>query len=301
MKRYSIVIVVHKRDVKVAKQNIPLIYRMIKPGKIIIISHEDVRNEILGMHLDYVRFMDENAVVPYLNFTAVKRAMLERTVFAERTGWYFQQFLKMAYAYICEDEWYLLWDADTIPLRNISFMSGRSKGILDVKTEYHRPYFWTLEKILGIKKCIRESFIAEHMLINRKVMLDLIGRIEGNQNLQGQYFFEKIIHSVRAVDLRDSGFSEFETYGNFVMQYYPQMYTLRRLKTLREAKILLGDHVDGKILAWAGKSYDMISLEKYQNVNAVCHWCVNSFLRHFVSMKAMWEMYKIVHAGNYRE
>ena len=46
---------------------------------------------------------------------------------------------------------------------------------LDLKNEYHEEYFSTIEKILpGMKKCIRKSFISEHMIFNVNYELSFI-------------------------------------------------------------------------------------------------------------------------------
>ncbi len=77
-------------------------------------------------------------------------------------GWYYQQFLKMKYSVICEDEYYMTWDGDTVPCKCFSMFNA--SGDFDMKHEYHEEYFITLENILpGIKKVTEKSFISKHM------------------------------------------------------------------------------------------------------------------------------------------
>lgn len=299
--KYSIVLAVHISDWGLAQKNIPIVYHFLKPKRIIVIANQKVGDKIKQMGWDYVKFLDEDRVFPYLTYNEVDKVIRERCLSSKRTGWYFQQFIKMAYAVVCEEEWYLIWDIDTIPLKNIPFFTQNMRGILDIKTEYNKPYFNTLKKLIGIDKQIRGSFISEHMLINKKVMIDLIENIENNNEIQGTAFFEKILYAVRNKDLRENGFSEYETYGSFVMHNYQDMYTIRKLRTLREGKMLLGDCLNEDVLKWAGDSYDIISFEKYHKIDPIFYKCTHSFLRHFVSMKFMWWIYKRTHIGNYTE
>lgn len=299
--KYSIIIVAHSSDLELAKQNIPVIYHFLKPKQIVIISNKDAIFEIKQMKFSYVKFMDEDKIMPSLNLEEIKNLMQKRYPYVERAGWYFQQFLKMAYATICADEWYLIWDADTIPLRKLSFFTKDGKGILDIKSEYHKPYFRTIKKILGINKIIEGSFISEHMLINKKAMIELIYQIEQNSEIKGIKFFEKVIYALNIKELKGNGFSEYETYGNFVMKNFPEIYSVRKLRTLREGKILLGACPDRKVLKWASNSYDIISLEKYHKADPILKKCTKGFLRNFISMRAMWNLYKRINAGRYYE
>lgn len=52
--------------------------------------------------------------------------------------------------------------------------------ILYKKTEYHKPYFDTLKKILNLDKSFNFSFICEHMIIKKDIMNEVIANIEKN-------------------------------------------------------------------------------------------------------------------------
>jgi hypothetical protein len=72
--------------------------------------------------------------------------------------------------------------------------NNNGKPIFDVKTEYHKPYFITLKKIFPeLGKKYNYSFISEHMIINTKIMNNMIKRINFNKNLLGDIWYEKII------------------------------------------------------------------------------------------------------------
>lgn len=121
---------------------------------------------IFTLKVGGVKFIDENAIMPNLTFDKVFEH-LHKYKAEKRAGWYFQQFIKMGYSHICESDYYLSWDADTIPIRNISMFSN-GRPIFDTKTEYHKPYFDTIYNLLGLKKIILRSYISEHMIFDKK-------------------------------------------------------------------------------------------------------------------------------------
>jgi hypothetical protein len=201
-----------------------------------------------------------------LTLIKIKEIMENITGTPERSSWYFQQFIKMAYAYKCRRKYYLIWDSDTIPLNKIAFWDSNGKGLFTMKTEYHIPYFKTIEKLFcgEIAKLTNKSFIAEHMLVNKDCMLNLLRKIENNKILEGTSFYEKIMYAINRNDIKGSGFSEFETYGNYILKYYPYLYNMRELRTYREGAMLIRkDIISTEILKWVSKDYDTISFEEH--------------------------------------
>jgi hypothetical protein len=108
------------------------------------------------------------------------------------------------------------------------------------------------------------------MMINKKIMKELIHNIEMNEQLQGKYFFEKILYAVNKKDIEYGGFSEFETYGNYVLNYYPDMYTFRKLKTYRQGGMVIEkSQINNETLNWVAKDYDTISFEELHQYNRI--------------------------------
>ena len=172
----------------------------------------------------------------------------------------------MIYCNICPDKFYLVWDSDTIPVKKIKMFKDNGKPFFDIKSEYYEQYFITMKNIfpeLGKKHSY--SFISEHMVINTKLMKNLINRIANNNNLIGNTWYEKIINIIDINHLAKSGFSEFETYGTFVKEYYKQVYSKRPWKSLRYGNLyfnpkLLTDNDIRKI----SRYYHSISFEKWK-------------------------------------
>lgn len=214
-------------------------------------------------------FINENDIIPFDSVHALmkerlspylKGAELPRGV----TGWYYQQFLKMEYARHCVNDWYLVWDGDTLPCRKISMFSENGVPYFDLKHEYKPEYFETMERLLpGVGKVIGRSFISEHMLIKKEYMLELIEEIEQNESIPGNAFWEKILNSIPAEKIQEAVFSEFEIYGSFVAIRHQSAYRLRSWHSFR----LGGEFFDPATICdrdfeWLGRDFDAISFEK---------------------------------------
>lgn len=256
---YDVVLVCSKDHVHILQKNIAYLKKNLSPKNIVVISSVDSRDLIDGFESDSVIFLNEDRIYPGMTIQRIKEIVKEITGSEKRAGWYFQQFLKMAYSQICNDTEYLIWDADTIPLNSISFKEG-DKLKFTMESRYGKDYFITLKKLLGYSKATNESFIAEHMIINTYIMCHLIAEIE-DQNLRGKTFYEKILYSVQKESVPKSGFSEFETYGTFVLKNYPEKYVLSNVRSLRNGKMYLGENPGENLMQWVARNYDTVSFE----------------------------------------
>ncbi len=274
-KHFDVLIVVTPAD---CKRVLPLYPRLVdnfEYGKICFIGSPEVgeiaKSSAISDHADWV---DENDIVSFSDVHACISKKLEPLLNGKPlargvTGWYYQQFLKMQYAYICKDEFYMVWDGDTVPCRKISMFSPETgQPYLDLKHEYHPEYFETMGKILpGFRKVIERSFISEHMLIKCEIMKALIADIEKNEMIPGTRFWEKIINCIEPEKIYDSSFSEFETYGTYVALRYPSVYKLREWHSFRlGASFFDMNTICDRDFAWLGVDFDAISFEKGQSI-----------------------------------
>ena len=226
-------------------------------NKIVVICSRDLFYNITTICEECV-LINENEVFENLNLANIQQLLPS---FKERASWYFQQFLKMAYYNITKNDYYLVWDSDTILLNNISFFNPiNNKPYFTMKKEYHKSYFETLNIILRLDKINPKSFISEHMLINKYVMKEMINKIEMNKNLKGNNFFEKIINSIKPKNIF-LGFSEYESYGTYIYKYYRNEYGYRSLRTCRHGYSFIDLNFSSEILDWVSKSFDTISFE----------------------------------------
>lgn len=234
---------------------------------VIFIGNEEIEIIIKEMKLSLnfpINFINEKIL---LDVDKIKQLIKNRNETAvQRTGWYIQQFLKMIYCNICQDKYYLIWDSDTIPIKKVKMFENNGKPIFDVKTEYFEPYFITMKNIFTeLGKKFRYSFISEHMIINTKLMKNMINRISDNKNLIGNTWYEKIINCIDPKYLYHSGFSEFETYGSFVEEHYKQIYSKRLWKSLRRGMSL---NFNPKLLT----DKDIKEFSKYYNSITFENW-----------------------------
>ena len=259
-KKLDVVIPIIPRDFEKITANLPFIQKHIQPENIILIgptpvaqlvNHNNRFEKSIKLH-----FIDENELI------YVKK--VKKLCNCGRSGWYIQQFIKMQYSKICTKPYYLIWDADTMPLKNIQMFNDSGKPFFDVKTEYHRPYFITMKKLLpDLGKQHNFSFISEHMIVRKQFMNELIDKIQSCSSIKGDSWYEKVINAIDSKDLRKSGFSEFETYGTFVQKYYPQVYEIRKWKSLR---VWNGQYkartITEKDITLLSKNYDAVSFER---------------------------------------
>ena len=232
---------------------------------------ELVENSAISSRSSWV---DENDIVPFDDVHACMAKRLAPILKGDAlprgvTGWYYQQFLKMQYANMCRDEYYMVWDGDTIPCRKINMFSPETgQPYLDLKHEHHAEYFETMGRILpGFGKVIERSFISEHMLFRCDIMKNLIADIEKNERIEGERFWEKIINAIEPEKIYDSSFSEFETYGTYAALRYNEVYRLREWHSFRLGGSFYEiDTITDGDLAWLGVDFDAISFEKGQTV-----------------------------------
>ncbi len=129
-----------------------------------------------------------------------------------RRGWYIQQFIKLAaLAEARSDEVVVLWDADTVPLKDLTFRDDAGRLEYFTGTEYHRPYFATIRRLLGMQRAIGGSFVAQSFPTRGSWVHEFRSFVA---NRHGTDWFEAI---VAAIDFSEpSGFSEYETLGTFL-------------------------------------------------------------------------------------
>jgi hypothetical protein len=266
---FDVLLPVAQKDIVNLKLCIKKIIENINPRKIIVVANKIIKNKI--QEDNTIEYCDEDTLYNSLTLDKTNEIIKYLTNDAMvHSGWYFQQFLKMAYAYKSNSEYYLIWDSDTIPLNRIQFFINKNKidkCLFSMKDEYHIQYFKTIKVLFSgaVPKLTNESFISEHMMINKNIMLEMIDKIENNSNINGKFFYEKILYAIDREDLSNYGFSEFETYGNYVLKFHPDKYDTRELRTFRAGSTLINkNYVDENILNWVSKSCDTISFEDHR-------------------------------------
>ncbi len=275
-KHFDLLIVVTPSDCERVLHLYPRLIENFDYGKLVFIGSAQVGDIVLNHEpiKDHVRWMDENELLPFNEVHSCMARHLAPIIGSEPlprgiTGWYYQQFLKMQYSRVCQDEYYMVWDGDTVPCRKINMFSNETgQPYLDLKHEFHQEYFDTMGKILpGFRKVIERSFISEHMLFKTDIMQNMISDIERNDQISGEKFWEKIINAIEPEKIYDSSFSEFETYGTYVALRSPSTYKLREWHSFRLGASFFDMHkINDRDFEWLSKDFDAISFEKGQSV-----------------------------------
>ena len=261
-KKFNVIIPAAYKDFEFLQKTIKYVSLNIKPQKIFLIIDtrlikflpKKVKSNTL------VKVLDEDGLLENLSFDCVKNTLVNHGAPAKRTGWFLQQFIKLGFALseYCDTDYYLSWDADTLPLRNIEFFTSDGKPIFTKKKEHNQAYFDTLSKILELGEYADFSYIAEHMMFNKNVMKEMLGDIEKSP-IDGDSWYEKIINATNPEDV--NSFSEFETYGNFCLNHYPNMYATQVLNTFRKAGYIAGRFISDRKLNYMSFDLDTASFE----------------------------------------
>lgn len=262
--KYDVVIPVSYKDVAILKKNIRYIrHNLIGTETIYVLLNAGLfvrfRNEFL--HKYQVTLIDENSMLEGLDFVSVKESLKDINL-SHQTGWYFQQFLKMSFAlsqYVKKH--YLVWDSDTIPVNKISFFDKEGKVCINPKKEHHEPYFYMINSLF--KEDLRfapYSFISEHMMFSTSIMKELLESVASRSSLPLNQWWNAVTRNCKPNI--NQNFSEFETYGTYIYNKYPQCFTLRKLNTFRLGGMLFGRLVTDEELSMLSIDFDTVSFER---------------------------------------
>ncbi len=262
--------------------------------EIVLIGNEKLRQAIGEMCK--VRFVNEDSLIPGLTFESVRKLKLKLSGTKRRTGWYFQQFLKMAYSFICQEEYYLVWDADTIPINQINFFHRDHPYLAYRDFVSEDKCYDKAQNLLlpngELKKSVHISFIAEHMLFNVSIMREFIRALESNDNNSGVLFYEKIMNCIPKKYINLSGFSEFEAYAAYVIKFHKNFYELRKWNNCRDAVVYVGKSPNMNEIQWIRQRFDTISIENFYNQWFICRVINYLDQHHNIPFKSV---YSVIH------
>ena len=276
---YNIIIPVVYKDYSFLRKTLRFVQKNLSATKIFILTDgrmakylsKEIRN------CPICQIVDENSLLEGLTYQKIYKIIKSQGREHTNTGWFFQQFLKMGFALsdYCDTEYYLSWDADTIPLRPIPFFTEDEHPYFTMKTEYHEPYFEAIQRLIGLEKSNSRSYIAEHMMFNKNVMQELLGKINLSE-VEGDVWYEKIMNTIVPETVSTDSFSEFETYGTYCMAYHPDMYVERQIPGYRLAGLIQGRFVSDKILERLASDAYVASFEIYDRPpfpwGKICEW-----------------------------
>jgi len=264
--RFDAVVCVGPHKVHMAKLAIKSLQYYARPRRIYLLASSKFFPELQLLAHDGcpVILLDEDKFIEGVDLPGLERYFIQRTGRPFGTGWYLQQFLKMGAARIPDvAEHYLIWDSDTIMLQSVEFFDAKGRVQVSPKDEHHHPYFELTEQLLGFGRAVPFSFISEHFMVKTRYMLELLQAIESRAPA-GKNWVYTILDQITVENLKNSGFSEFETYGNFVQTRYPESYFCRPLKSSRNGATLFGMRPSKPDIYYLMKQgYCFISFERW--------------------------------------
>ena len=105
-----------------------------------------------------IRIISEDKIIKFSKFKRLfvkySKNQSYKSKLNKRLNWYYQQIIKISFIInnkICNKNNLVLWDADTLILKKINFFKKNKSISYANLFEYHKPYFFTCEKLLNTK------------------------------------------------------------------------------------------------------------------------------------------------------
>jgi len=204
--------------------------------------------------------VDEEIVVPGLNLAEVKKTLnLSLPNWPENhlPGWYLQQFLKMGFAnYASDNEYFLIWDSDTLLTRPVSFFDG-DKILFTQGNEYHGEYFSTIKVLFKNIALQSASHISQHLMVRSVDMIELINSL----NTPEHKWWKNILLSLKGKT--PFQFSEYETYTNYCLAVKPGSYSTVKRDWFRYGRSYYGCNLTQADIKNLSKLYDFVAFEDW--------------------------------------
>jgi len=126
----------------------------------------------------------------------------------------------------------LMPNADVIFLKKMRFFK-KGRVLLAKTKESHQSYFSCCEKLLGQPVNKTHTFIAHHMLIRKSIMLELLHNIENRFN---KTWYDAILDNINTDGEHGSMIAEYELYGHYLENNYPEQLAIRKLRYVQRFK-----------------------------------------------------------------
>ena len=180
-----------------------------------------VQREILSFcKTNDLVFVDENSIFGYSPMSLNIITNDGRN----RSGWLFQQFVKLS-GKIGSCRYYLCIDADHVLIRPHVFLTEKKETVFYLSYEENQFYYDMIHRILPELEILNLSYVDHKMLFDKEQVAQLQESISRNCGVES---WQKAI--LDNLDFNTiSGFSEFETYGNFVQKKVLRPWFQKRL------------------------------------------------------------------------
>ena len=216
-------------------------------------------------------------------FTSLLREEIDSAGNNDRFGWYLQQFFKIEALMRSNSQRLVIWDADCVPLQPIPLFSSKGHPIYMSANEYHIPYFEMIQRLLGLNKIQKQSFVIPGFPILKQWVNEFKQYVEDrNQSAWYEAILKQTNFSLR------SGFSETETLGTWVTNTYPDSWTSSSMNWERFGQSKFGyakDFTSSELVELGIKhnlqivSFENWDLRKTNKSSKVLSWVKNNFIK----------------------
>jgi hypothetical protein len=209
----DVIIPATDKDSKILPYTIDGIFKYIRHpiNKVIVIS--PYSREILHIcSQKNCQFIHEDSILPL-----TRKDIPYEVNGLDRSGWLFQQLLKLAADSLSQAKYYLILDADTVLIRPQVFEID-GKVVFLHSDEHHQPYFDLYYKLFSRKTKSNLSFVCHHMLFEKNKICELKKEIE--IRYPGNRWYEILLSQIDRSNA--SSMSEYELYGQWMLQNYSE-------------------------------------------------------------------------------
>jgi uncharacterized short protein YbdD (DUF466 family) len=176
--------------------------------------------------------IDEN-IYPFTKEDILNIIKTGRENINDRTGWFFQQLLKLYAGNIIPGilKRYLIIDADTHFLKPIKFITDEGQHMFTCSNEFFKEYFEHMTKLHPeLKKYHELSGISHHAFFHTDRINELMSMVEKyHANKQFWIIFLENVAEMLKISLTTCVCSEYEIYFNFMYHFHPDEIIIRKL------------------------------------------------------------------------
>lgn len=216
-KKIDLVIPTISKDFEILKTVIEAAKKHVRNEieNIYIVSKKDGALEKFCNESGFV-FINEDSVLGYGKNT------IDYTVHGvDRSGWMFQQLLKLSGELFVKNDDYLVIDSDTILINPHSFIEN-DKFVFLQSEEWHEPYFESFQMLFGYPAKTALSYISHMMIFNCNLLKQMKIELEEKQQMNWDKAYSSTANNREA-----SCVSDYDTYANWVRHNHPQKFINR--------------------------------------------------------------------------
>ncbi len=275
---FALVILKFKKILKIGfedkvKSNIPLdivIPTISKDYELLELGLEAIKKNLLhpigniyivsNKNNDIEKFCEDNGLI-FIDEKSVlgfgKEAIEYKVNNRDRSGWMYQQLLKLSGEKFVKLPQYLVVDSDTILIQPHVFIKN-NKFIFLQSEEWHTPYFSNFRKIFGYTASNFLSYTSHMMIFDVNMLKEMKAELEKLHNIE---WYKEYCLSIDSTE--PSCISDYDTYANWLKIHYSEKTSYRPFYnlSLERNKLLSLDDLAKRY----GKKYKSLSFHAYSN------------------------------------